>query len=190
MRAVKRASDVVEGLLSLARIARQELEAEPVNLSDLARSAIEELHESDLAREADVYIQPDMMVLADRGLMTSLISNLIGNAWKYSSKRSQVWIHFDRTQRGDEIVYCISDRGAGFNMEHAARLFQAFRRLHTVEEFSGVGVGLATVARIVTRYGGRIWADAQIDVGAKFFFTLPNAEIASDVRANNSLRVG
>ncbi len=175
--AVRRASAVVEGLLSLARITQQELASEVVDLSEIARSVIEDLHESDLDRPIDVYIEPGMIVYADRGLMTSLIGNLITNAWKYSGKRSEVWIHFAKVRRGGRLVYCIADRGAGFDMEHAARLFQAFRRLHAVNDFSGVGLGLATVARIVTRYAGTIWAEAERDVGAKFFFTLPNAEV-------------
>ncbi|HEY6643338.1 sensor histidine kinase [Povalibacter sp.] len=177
--AVKRASDVIEGLLSLARIARHELQAEQVNLSEIARAVVDELHDPDSGRDVDICIQPEMIARADRGLMTSLISNLIGNAWKYSGKRRQVWIHFTRVQRGNEHVYCIADRGAGFRMEQAAQLFHAFRRLHSLEEFSGIGLGLATVARIVARYDGRIWAEAEPNIGAKFFFTLPNAQICA-----------
>lgn len=173
--AVRRASDVIGGLLSLARITRQELRAECVNLSELAQAVIEELCEADPNRDVDVCIQPGMTVHADRGLMTSLVGNLITNAWKYSGERPKVWISFHQVQQGDNVVFCVADRGAGFSMEHASRLFQAFRRLHAEEEFSGIGLGLATVARIVTRYGGTIRAEAEPDVGAKFFFTLPNA---------------
>jgi signal transduction histidine kinase len=174
--AVKRASDVIGGLLSLARITRQELQAETVSLSELAQAVIEELREADPGRDIDIYIQPGMLVHADRGLMTSLVSNLIGNAWKYSAHRERVWISFHQIQQGGEVVYCVADHGAGFSMEQASRLFQAFRRLHPQEQFSGIGLGLATVERIVTRYGGSIRAEAQMDVGAKFFFTLPDAE--------------
>jgi len=175
-RAVKRASDVVGGLLSLARITRQELREESVSLSDIAQSVVEELRETDPQREIEIFIQPDMRVCADPGLMTSLVGNLIGNAWKYSRKRPLVWIRFERMDSNGEHVYCVADRGAGFSMEHAAKLFQAFRRLHPEEEFGGVGLGLATVQRIVTRYGGTIWAEAEANAGAKFFFTLPNAQ--------------
>jgi signal transduction histidine kinase len=178
--AVARASVVVEGLLSLARITRQELQTEAVDLSQVARSAVEALREADPLRPVEVHIEPNMIVLADRGLMTSLVDNLINNAWKYSAKRAQVWIRFDRRRRGDKIVYCIADRGAGFDMQYAERLFQAFRRLHSPEEFEGSGIGLATVARIVHRYGGEIWAEAELDVGASFYFTLPNAELSSE----------
>lgn len=177
--AVKRASDVIDGLLSLSRITRQELSTQTVNLSELAQAVIDELCESAGGRDVEVYIRPEMLVHADRGLMTSLVANLIRNAWKYSGKRERVWIRFDQACRDGEVVYCVADRGAGFSMEHATRLFQAFRRLHAAEEFSGIGLGLATVQRIITRYGGRIWAEAAPDVGAKFFFTLPNAQLYS-----------
>lgn len=176
--AVIRASDVIEGLLSLASITRQELQAEQVDLSAVAQDVIDELREMDAGHETDIFIQPDMWVYADRRLMISLISNLIGNAWKYSSKRPTIWIRFDRTEENGRSVYCVADRGTGFDMDHAATLFQAFRRLHPREEFSGVGLGLATVHRIVSRYGGEIWAQAEPDAGAKFFFTLPDAQLA------------
>ena len=181
--AVVRASVVIEGLLSLARITRQELKAEPIDLSKIARTTLETLQESEAGLEVETHVQPNMFVLADRGLMTSLVDNLINNAWKYSKKRERIWIRFDCSRRGDRIVYCVADRGAGFDMKHATRLFQAFRRLHSAEEFHGTGIGLATVARIVHRYGGEIWAEAEPDVGAKFFFTLPNAEMASSVES-------
>lgn len=182
-RAVKRASDVIEGLLSLARITRQELHEQSVSLSELARTMIDELQELEPQRDADIYIQPDMVVHADRRLMTSLIGNLTSNAWKYSGKCPRVWIRFERMQRGDDVVYCVADRGAGFSMEHAAGLFQAFRRMHSDQEFSGTGLGLATVERIIIRYGGKIWAEAEPNDGARFFFTLPNAQ-ASNVPAD------
>lgn len=184
--AVIRASDVVGGLLSLASITRQKLEEESVNLSVIAEGVVAELREAEAGREVDIFIEPDMVVSADPRLMTSLITNLIGNAWKYSSKRPQVWIRFERVDARGELVYCIADRGAGFCMEHAANLFKAFSRLHSSEEFTGVGLGLATVQRIVSRYGGRIWAEAEQDVGAKFFFSLPHAE----VREPRAKRVG
>jgi PAS domain S-box-containing protein len=177
--AVARASVVIDGLLSLARITRQELRVEPVDLSQIARSTLDALREREPHVAVETLVQPNMVVLADRGLMTSLIDNLINNAWKYSRKRERIWIRFDCCQRGDQIVYCVADRGAGFDMKNATRLFQAFRRLHSAEEFHGTGIGLATVARIVHRYGGEIWAEAEPDVGAQFFFTLPHAEATS-----------
>lgn len=174
--AVVRASDVIGGLLSLSSITRQTVKVEPVDLSKIAQMKLTELCEAEPERALEVFIQPGMMVRADRGLMESLVGNLIGNSWKYSSKRGQVWIRFERvgTRDGDD-VYCVADRGAGFSMEHAPGLFQAFRRLHSSQELSGVGLGLATVHRIVSRYGGKIWAEAEPNVGAKFFFTMPGA---------------
>ena len=188
--AVKRASDVVDGLLALSRISRQEMQEETIDLSQIARNVIEELHEVEPKRDVACEVQPGMTVRADRGLMTSLVANLVSNAWKYSTQRPQIWIGFNREQQGRELVYCVADHGAGFSMEHATGLFQAFRRLHKAEEFSGVGIGLATVARIVTRYGGRIWADAKPNVGAKFFFTLPNAELPGEAQIDTRRRAG
>jgi PAS domain S-box-containing protein len=177
--AVDRATDVIDGLLSLASITQQTLQTECVNLSSIAQVIINELRENDTERSTEIYIEPDMLVYADRRLMTLLIGNLIGNAWKYSSKHPSTWIRFDRAEDQDgNIVYCIADHGVGFDMEYAASLFQPFRRLHSIEEFRGVGLGLATVQRIVNRYGGTVWAEAAPNVGAKFFFSLPNAQIA------------
>jgi PAS domain S-box-containing protein len=180
-KAVGRASDVITGLLSLSSITRQALEIEPVNLSAIAQEMLDELRDAENDRPAEVDIEPDMVVYADQRLMRSLLGNLIGNAWKYSSKRPQIWIRFSRiADRDGELVYCIADRGAGFDMAHAEKLFQAFRRLHSAQEFSGIGLGLATVQRIVGRYGGRIWAEAEPGAGAKFFFTLPQAQPRED----------
>jgi PAS domain S-box-containing protein len=173
---VRRAADIIEGLLSLARIARQELVEQRVSLSKVAEEVMAELRESEPARQVMCRIEPEMWVNADPRLMHSLLQNLLGNAWKYSSDQPQPFIEVSRRLEGNEVVYRVSDNGIGFDMAHADRIFQAFERLAHGRAFTGVGLGLAIVARIVARYGGRVWAQGKEGVGASFDFTLPQAE--------------
>ena len=119
-----------------------------------------------------LHCEDGITIDADPRLMKSLIQNLVGNAWKYSGSRNPSVIEFGREQHGDTCAYFILDNGAGFNMEHAGKLFQAFSRLHSYDQFPGTGIGLATVARIVNRYAGRIWAVSDEGQGATFYFTL------------------
>ena len=101
------------------------------------------------------------------------MENLLNNAWKYTSRQERARIEFESKQEGEETIYLVRDNGAGFDMAYADKLFGAFQRLHTVSEFPGTGIGLATVQRILQRHGGRIWAEGVVDEGATFFFTLP-----------------
>jgi len=174
--AVRRAVEVIDGMLSLARISRHELEREEVSLSALVRQAIDEVRESDPQRVVQARVEEDVRVMADSRLMKSLMSNLVSNAWKYSAGKERVEIEFRCEPDPAGPVYCITDRGAGFDMAHAAHLFHPFRRLHSVKDFPGTGVGLAIVARIVHRYGGRAWARGEVGKGATFCFTLPLAQ--------------
>jgi PAS domain S-box-containing protein len=168
---VQRAAEVIDGLLSLAHITRQELRSEEVSLSALVQHLVAELREAEPDRQVALHCQEGITVVADPRLMHSLLQNLIGNAWKYSKNRTPAIIEFGR----DESGYFVRDNGLGFDMEHAARLFRAFQRLHSQAEVPGTGIGLATAARIVRRYGGRIWAQAEVNKGATFYFTLPGA---------------
>jgi light-regulated signal transduction histidine kinase (bacteriophytochrome) len=106
-------------------------------------------------------------------LLRIALENLLANAWKYSRQRDVARIRLTSRRDEDSMMYSISDNGAGFDMSYANKLFRPFERLHSAEEFDGTGIGLATVARIVHRHGGRIWADAEVDRGATFHFTLP-----------------
>jgi PAS domain S-box-containing protein len=168
---VQRAAEVIDGLLSLAHITRQELRSEAVTLSAIVERLIAELREAEPTRQVTLQCAEDITVVADSRLMHSLLQNLIGNAWKYSKDRTPAIIEFGR----DESGYFVRDNGLGFNMEHSARLFRAFQRLHSQAEVPGTGIGLATAARIVRRYGGRIWTQAEVNKGATFYFTLPGA---------------
>jgi light-regulated signal transduction histidine kinase (bacteriophytochrome) len=109
-----------------------------------------------------------------------VLNNLLGNAWKFTSKRAEAQISFDREQRNGETTYFIRDNGAGFDMAYIGKLFGAFQRLHTAGEFEGTGIGLATVKRIVYRHGGRVWAEGAVNEGATFYFTLPNSKETGD----------
>lgn len=184
--AVARAADVIDGLLSLARISSQDLRVETLSLSALAIQAIEDLKDQDAARICRYDIDENVMVAADPRLMKSLLYNLIGNAWKYSAPCECTHIEFHCEAHDGAPIYRVVDHGVGFSTEHAGLLFQPFKRLHTKDEFPGTGIGLATVARIVHRYGGRVWAHAEIGRGATFFFTLPLAQVHTEDPAHEA----
>jgi light-regulated signal transduction histidine kinase (bacteriophytochrome) len=161
-------------MLSLARLSRVELEHEEVDLAVLARQWLAQLQEREPQRELQAEIPEHLWVHGDPRLLNQVIANLIGNAWKFSSRKPRVWIGMGSEKRpGGETVYFVADHGAGFDMAHASRLFGAFQRLHTPSEFEGTGIGLALVQKIVTGHGGRIWVEARPEQGATFYFTLP-----------------
>jgi signal transduction histidine kinase len=164
----------IEALLALSRVSRHELTVGSVDLSQLVRLSAASLQDSAPERQAVFHIADKLQVRADATLMRAAIDNLLGNAWKYTGKREAARIEFGQKQEGDSAVFYVRDNGAGFDMKYADRLFGAFQRMHKESEFEGTGVGLATVQRIIRRHGGRIWADAEVDGGATFFFTLSN----------------
>jgi len=164
-------SELIDGLLSLARVSRAELRCEPTDLSMLARSAAAQLASVDPDRHVEVVIANPLRADCDPGLTRTLIANLVGNAWKFTSNAPQPRIEVGATD--DSHVFFVRDNGAGFDMDRAKQLFAPFQRMHPVHEFPGTGVGLATVQRIVHRHGGRIWAEAAVNRGATFYFTLP-----------------
>lgn len=170
--AVRRMSALIDDLLNLSRSKSAVLHLDLVDLSALAAGIINDLRKSEPNRNVEVTIAPKLLTLADRGLMRVVLSNLLGNAWKYSSRNSQTRIEFRSRREGDATVFFICDNGAGFDPQFQHRLFQPFQRLHTQEEFTGTGVGLATVARIISRHGGKIWAESRPGQGASFFFTI------------------
>jgi signal transduction histidine kinase len=170
--ATARMSALIEDLLDLSRISGGELHRQAVDLTDVSREVVEELRRSDPARHVTLEVEDGLMASADRKLVTIALENLLGNAWKFTSKSGEARIGVGRVVQVGESVFFVSDNGAGFDPDHVARLFQPFQRLHGQSEFAGTGIGLATVKRIVSRHGGRIWAEASIGKGATFFFTL------------------
>ena len=165
--------DLIDALLSLAQVSRTSLRWEDVDLSALAETVLSGYREREPGRVAQLAIQAGMVVHGDPSLLRQVLDNLLGNAWKFSGQQPQTHIAFDRESGPNgEAKYVVRDKGAGFNMAYSEKLFGAFQRLHTESEFAGTGIGLATVQRIVTRHGGRIWAESTPGEGATFYFTL------------------
>jgi signal transduction histidine kinase len=171
LQAAHRMRELIEGLLTIARISHQPQSLEAVDLSVLAMLAIEQLRERDSGRKVDFICAPDLKVHADRTAASIVITNLIENSWKYSARVAEARIQFGCERQNDEVVFFVRDNGAGFDMQHARRLFKPFARLHDSSEYPGSGVGLATVERIVQRHEGRVWADSAPSAGATFYFT-------------------
>jgi PAS domain S-box-containing protein len=166
-------SELIDALLALAQLSRTSLHWDRVDLSELAQKVLDGRREREPDRQVTLDIQPDLLVQGDALLLRQVLDNLLGNAWKFSSKQAQAHISFrcDSGANG-EAVYAVQDNGAGFDMAYSEKLFGAFQRLHTEADFAGTGVGLATVQRIVARHGGRVWAKSSPGRGATFYFTL------------------
>jgi len=178
--AAARMDRLTEDLLRLSRITRSELKREPLDLGMLAREIAHELRHSDPSRDVIFALADSLETRADPVLMRVALSNLLGNAWKYTGRQPQALISFGKEQREHCDVYCVRDNGAGFDMAYASKLFAPFQRLHSAREFPGSGVGLACVARVIHKHGGRIWADAKTGEGAAFFFTIPDNPTVSE----------
>jgi PAS domain S-box-containing protein len=163
---------LIDDMLNLARTARYELVRGKVDLSALAREIVSAFQETEPARGATCVIAPDVIVEGDRTLLRVVLENLLGNAWKFTSKQPDAHIEFGVQSESGRTVYFVRDNGAGFDMRYADKLFGVFQRLHDGREFQGSGVGLATVQRIVHRHGGRIWAGSTVGEGATFYFVL------------------
>lgn len=165
-------SALIDDLLNLSRSKSAELHREVVDLATIARTVIEDLAEANPARHVTIEIVDKAPAIADKGLMRVVLQNLIGNAWKYTTRTPDPRMAFGTMERDGATIYFVRDNGAGFNEKLKERLFVPFQRLHSSEEFEGTGIGLATVQRIITRHAGTIWAEAEPGVGATFFFTL------------------
>ncbi|MBW8782191.1 MAG: response regulator [Verrucomicrobia bacterium] len=173
---VKKMNLLIEDLLRLARTTRAEVHRMPIDLSLIAREISEKLQATAPDRNVEWIIASGLTTVGDPGLLRVVLENLLSNAWKYTSKIPHARIEFGaETQSNGSTAYFVRDNGAGFDMKYADRLFGPFQRLHAESEFPGVGVGLATVQRIIHKHGGRIWPQAAPDQGATFYFTLPPA---------------
>jgi PAS domain S-box-containing protein len=165
-------AQLIDDLLALSRVSRNEMNLRQLNLSEIVKDILKDLLEGQPERSVHLIIQEGVKATGDARLMRIVLDNLIGNAWKFTSKKPDARIEFGVCQEKDCPAYFVRDNGAGFDMEYAEKLFGVFQRLHTEKEFSGTGIGLATVQRIIHRHRGKVWAKAELDKGAVFYFTL------------------
>jgi len=170
--AAERMDRLINDLLALSRVTRADLQRVSVDLSALARRAISRLRHADPGRDVELSIADGVVAEGDPGLLGVVLDNLLGNAWKFTAKRSNATIEFG-LQSG---AFFVRDNGAGFDPKYAKKLFQVFQRLHSENEFEGTGIGLATVYRVIDRHGGRVWAEGQKGQGATFYFTVGGKE--------------
>ena len=165
---------LVDDLLGLARVQRADLRVEPVDLSEMASGILAELRQLHPLRAVDARVEPGVVAQGDPALLRSVLQNILGNAWKYSARQPRATVEFGAAVREGVRAFYVRDDGVGFSQAKAHRLFEPFQRLHG-GEFEGTGVGLAAVKRIVTRHGGKVWAESEPGKGATFWFTLPEA---------------
>lgn len=170
--AVHRMGQLIDDLLTLSRVSRKELERRPVDLSQLAQVICEELHQQEPDRDVQIRIAPRLQVEGDPSLMRTVLENLLGNAWKFTGRVEHPTIEFNVARHGETDAFVIRDNGAGFDMRYRENLFRPFQRLHSDREFPGTGIGLATVARIVRRHGGEVWAEGDVGKGASLYFSI------------------
>jgi light-regulated signal transduction histidine kinase (bacteriophytochrome) len=176
---------LIDDLLQLSRLTRREMRREQVDLSALARSVATRLREAEPHRPVEFVIAERVFARGDERLLTVVLENLLGNAWKFTSRRPEARIEFGVTSHEGQAAYYVGDNGAGFDMAYADRLFRPFQRLHSEADFEGTGIGLTTVQRVVHRHGGRVWASAKPDQGSTFYFTLA----ATGERQNEGLHL-
>jgi PAS domain S-box-containing protein len=170
--AAQRMATLIDDLLNLSRVTRTALQPKFINLSKMVEEIAGSLQEGQPDREVTFSIMPDLMVEGDPRLLHIVLENLLSNAWKFTSKQDHPVIEFGQKAHAKERTFYVRDNGVGFDMAYADKLFGVFQRLHSVSEFPGTGVGLATVQRIIAIHGGRIWAESEEGKGAGFYFTL------------------
>lgn len=176
--ATQKMGQLIDDLLTLSRVIRSDMHREPVDLSRLATQTCQDLQQADPARQVEFIIAPGLVDRGDNRLLQVVLENLLNNAWKFTAKKPQAKIEFGMmpSQTNTHPTYFVSDNGVGFEMVYTSKLFSPFQRLHSVSEFPGNGIGLATVQRIVHRHGGQVWTEGAIDRGATFYFTLTTEE--------------
>src|SRR5437870_5745488 len=170
--ASQRMATLIDDLLKLARVTRTEMRTERVDLSGMAREIVLDIQRTAPDRQVEFAIAPGLEAQGDFRLLRVVLDNLLRNGWKYTGKQAQPRVEFTAVDENGGRVFVVKDNGAGFDMKYADKLFGVFQRLHSITEFEGTGVGLATVRRIINRHGGRIWAEGIVDQGATFYFTL------------------
>lgn len=167
-----RMSELIDDLLKLSRLTRMEMQLSPVDLSQIACEILQDLAQNTPNRQVETDVMPGLSVDGDPRLLRIVLENLLINAWKFTSKRDDAKISFGISETQEGLAYYVRDNGVGFDMAYVNKLFGAFQRLHTVNEFEGTGIGLATVQRIIHRHGGHVWAEGVLNEGATFYFTL------------------
>ncbi len=185
--ATQRMGQLIDDLLSLSRVIRSDMHREPVTLSLLASQIFADLQQAYPDRQVESIVQPDLLDRGDSRLLHAILENLLSNAWKFTATRPQAKIEFGALPLAATVAdaghqprtYFVRDNGVGFDMAYVEKLFSPFQRLHSIQEFPGNGIGLATVQRIVHRHGGRVWAEGSIDQGATFYFTLTTEEVGT-----------
>ena len=173
--ATQRMAQLIDDLLLLSRAGRGELRRQPLDLAALAQDIFESFRQAEPERQVEFALGEGLRVEADEGLMRAALTNLLSNAWKFTGRQARARIEFGSLFEGGERIFYVRDNGAGFDMAKADKLFSVFERLHSQREFPGTGIGLATVHRIITRHGGRVWAESRVGAGATFSFTFPGA---------------
>jgi signal transduction histidine kinase len=184
--AAQKMGALIDDMLKLAKVNRTEVILGDVNLSDMVNGIVEELKDAEPDRHVSVKVTSGLTAWCDNHLIKIALMNLINNAWKYTSKTNNACIEFGMRLHNGNPAFFVEDNGVGFDMAYADKLFGAFQRLHSASEFSGTGVGLATVKRVISRHGGDIWAKAVPDKGATFYFTLPPRELSIHNHHNNT----
>jgi light-regulated signal transduction histidine kinase (bacteriophytochrome) len=165
-------SELIDAMLKLSRFSRAEIHQDRVDLSDLAKSIAEGFKQSQIERQTEFIIEPDLIVKGDMALLRVVLNNLLENAWKYTGKCPVTRIEIGSFVKNGEKVYFIKDNGVGFDMQYKDKLFQPFQRLHRDNEYKGTGIGLATVQRVIRRHNGNVWAESEVGKGTTFYFTL------------------
>ncbi len=171
--ASRKMSELIDGLLTLSRCSRGNLRRDTVDVSAVASHRLDALAQSDPPHSVTWQVEPGLAAQGDGRMIEALLENLLQNAWKYTGQTPNPEIRVHACELDGQPAICVADNGAGFHMDHAGRLFEPFQRLHGQDEFPGIGIGLATVQRIVQRHGGRIVAHGKPGKGATFCFTLP-----------------
>lgn len=169
---INKMNSIIEALLKLSKLSRQELIRENTNISNIVDSIINDLKNSDLTRVVQFKIESDVYCDTDPGLITIALRNLFSNAWKYTIKVEHAVIKFDSFIKDNTRIFSISDNGVGFDMTNAGKLFKPFQRLHSEKEFTGTGIGLVIVDRVIKKHGGKIWVESKPQSGTTFYFTL------------------
>ena len=165
-------SRLIDDLLNLAYASKSEISREEVNISQITKDILDELISLSPERQVEIHIQPNIIAPVDKDLIKIALNNLLGNAWKFTSKSNTAVIEFQMIEHQKQCVYLVRDNGVGFDMEQGEKLFKPFQRLHSKNDFEGTGIGLTIVRRIVERHGGNIWFEAAVNYGATFYFTL------------------